>query len=300
MTRRIAWLAGAFLLLAGFSGCADRPADKNATPAASATAEKVYDCPMHPEVRQSTPGKCPKCGMNLVEVVEAGGAGHDHAAGDHNHGPGAAHTDHNPKHGGMLVMQGDYHFELAAHHGGRMEVYVYDAWTKPLSVAKGTAKVTLEMPAAAGAAAPPVTVDLEPLADGTAFHGNSPDADRALAATVEVTLPDTSLSMTFPLQATLSGEIVDIDCYARLGEAGRGSIHAECAAECIRNGMPVGLSVGKSVYVLTLAGSGTDRAANERLAALAGQQVEVTGRVREANGLKMIELADVKAVAEGS
>lgn len=295
---RIALLAGAFLLLAGLTGCADRPADRNAAPAASATAEKVYDCPMHPEVRQSTPGKCPKCGMNLVEVVESGGAPHDHA--DHSHAPGAAHTDHNPKHGGMLVMQGDYHFELAAHHGGNLEVYVYDAWTKPMNVAKGTARVTLEMPATAGAAAAPITVELEPLADGTAFHGTSPEADRALAAKVEITLADTALSMTFPLQATLSGEIIDIDCYTRLGEAGRGSIHAECAAECIRNGMPVGLSVGNSVYVLTLAGSGTDRAANERLAALAGRQVEVTGRVREANGLKMIELAEVKAVGEGS
>jgi hypothetical protein len=26
----------------------------------------VYVCPMHPEVRQPTPGKCPKCGMSLM------------------------------------------------------------------------------------------------------------------------------------------------------------------------------------------------------------------------------------------
>lgn len=28
----------------------------------------MYTCPMHPEVRQSTPGQCPKCGMDLVPV----------------------------------------------------------------------------------------------------------------------------------------------------------------------------------------------------------------------------------------
>lgn len=28
----------------------------------------MYFCPMHPEVRQATPGTCPKCGMVLVEV----------------------------------------------------------------------------------------------------------------------------------------------------------------------------------------------------------------------------------------
>ena len=30
-------------------------------------AAAVYTCPMHPEVQQNTPGKCPKCGMDLVE-----------------------------------------------------------------------------------------------------------------------------------------------------------------------------------------------------------------------------------------
>jgi len=27
----------------------------------------VYTCPMHPEVTSDKPGKCPKCGMNLVK-----------------------------------------------------------------------------------------------------------------------------------------------------------------------------------------------------------------------------------------
>lgn len=28
---------------------------------------KKYTCPMHPEVVKNKPGKCPKCGMELVE-----------------------------------------------------------------------------------------------------------------------------------------------------------------------------------------------------------------------------------------
>ena len=27
----------------------------------------TYTCPMHPEVTSDKPGKCPKCGMDLVE-----------------------------------------------------------------------------------------------------------------------------------------------------------------------------------------------------------------------------------------
>jgi len=33
----------------------------------SATAKITYTCPMHPEVTSDKPGKCPKCGMDLVE-----------------------------------------------------------------------------------------------------------------------------------------------------------------------------------------------------------------------------------------
>ena len=31
----------------------------------------MYTCPMHPEIRQSTPGVCPKCGMTLREASSA-------------------------------------------------------------------------------------------------------------------------------------------------------------------------------------------------------------------------------------
>ena len=41
----------------------DRP-DANAT-----VPSKIYTCPMHPEVRQSAPGSCPKCGMALEPEI---------------------------------------------------------------------------------------------------------------------------------------------------------------------------------------------------------------------------------------
>ena len=30
-------------------------------------ATKTYTCSMHPEVNSDKPGKCPKCGMELIE-----------------------------------------------------------------------------------------------------------------------------------------------------------------------------------------------------------------------------------------
>jgi len=31
---------------------------------------KTYTCPMHPEVKSDKPGKCSKCGMELIEKMD--------------------------------------------------------------------------------------------------------------------------------------------------------------------------------------------------------------------------------------
>ncbi|MBX9584614.1 MAG: vitamin K epoxide reductase family protein [Gemmataceae bacterium] len=46
----------------------------------------TYTCPMHPEVRQDTPGACPKCGMKLVAQQEHGEMAHGQRGGDQSMG----------------------------------------------------------------------------------------------------------------------------------------------------------------------------------------------------------------------
>ena len=47
---------------------------------AKADANAIYTCPMHPEVRQKGPGKCPKCGgMALVPEKKQTDKEHDHS-----------------------------------------------------------------------------------------------------------------------------------------------------------------------------------------------------------------------------
>jgi Cu+-exporting ATPase len=41
-----------------------------AAPATTSPADQPYSCPMHPEVKQASPGSCPKCGMTLVRRMD--------------------------------------------------------------------------------------------------------------------------------------------------------------------------------------------------------------------------------------
>ena len=50
----------------------------------------VYVCPMHSEVRQPTPGSCPKCGMKLVPIK---------ADGTHTKRPAPSGHEHHPQSG---------------------------------------------------------------------------------------------------------------------------------------------------------------------------------------------------------
>lgn len=55
-----------------FAGACSRPSqEKGAASPDSTKAAIIYTCTMHPSVRQSEPGRCPICGMDLVPVEPA-------------------------------------------------------------------------------------------------------------------------------------------------------------------------------------------------------------------------------------
>lgn len=71
-----------------------------------------YTCPMHPEVIKEAPGKCPKCGMELIPLSTSADphAGHRHEhAGQHMEGMKSHGNEHSGHSGGH------------AHHAGMIE-----------------------------------------------------------------------------------------------------------------------------------------------------------------------------------
>jgi NADH:ubiquinone oxidoreductase subunit 6 (subunit J)/rubrerythrin len=84
----IGFEGAAFLILAGIAGAvlfgkrerttAPQKAEQQATQETieaeasdtTGSEQQLYTCPMHPEIRQTQPGNCPKCGMPLIPVEE--------------------------------------------------------------------------------------------------------------------------------------------------------------------------------------------------------------------------------------
>jgi hypothetical protein len=85
-------------------------------------------------------------------------------------------------------------------------------------------------------------------------------------------------------QSTVTGEVADLKCY--LGSGALGPDHAKCAKSCISAGQPMGLvTTDGKVYLL---GIGKDKSQYESLKELAGESVEVSGKVSQKDGLNIV------------
>jgi hypothetical protein len=93
-------------------------------------------------------------------------------------------------------------------------------------------------------------------------------------------------------EVNLSGEVLDLSCFMASGAKGEG--HKQCAASCINNGMPIGLlaSDGK-VYLLVE--DHKNKEPYQKLKEHAAEQVAVTGKYFERNGMPAIVIGKVES-----
>ena len=112
----------------------------------------MYTCPVHAVIEQAKPGKCRICARDLVQMTSALTFTCSSSREVNQLEPGKcpdgaamvprytqrAHGDHNPKHGGTFFMAPDnwHHIEGTYPAAGRFRVYLYDDYSKSLSVAE--------------------------------------------------------------------------------------------------------------------------------------------------------------------
>ena len=105
---------------------------------------------------------------------------------------------------------------------------------------------------------------------------------------------DQAMNMKKSPTKTVTGELVDTGCY--LSHGARGAKHVDCATKCIANGMPMGLlTSGGVLYLITLNHDNADP--YNQLKGMAGQTVSVTGTMMTRNGMKGIDVTEVKPAA---
>jgi hypothetical protein len=97
-------------------------------------------------------------------------------------------------------------------------------------------------------------------------------------------------------EMTITGRIIDLKCELSGMAEEMGEDHAQCAVECIKNGLPVGIREEKTENLyLVVPGKGM-KPANEELARYADQNVKMTGKLHERGGIKMFAYTKVEAV----
>ena len=90
-----------------------------------------------------------------------------------------------------------------------------------------------------------------------------------------------------------TGEVIDVACYATHQSKGAG--HMECGTKCVKGGLPVGLLVGETTYILV---SADHKPMNDKLAEHVGHTVTVTGEKFESNGANLITVKDFKMASK--
>ncbi len=91
---------------------------------------------------------------------------------------------------------------------------------------------------------------------------------------------------------TITGEVVDTACYIKMGAKGAG--HKECAANCAKAGIPLGILDAKGNLYVAVSDKDIEPG-NLKLMGHEAQQVTVTGKVFNKGGVRIVSVESVEA-----
>src|SRR5712691_5849420 len=133
----------------------------------------------------------------------------------------------------------------------------------------------------------------------TYYNGGVTMLKRILAATAVLAccalpLAAQGHAATAGNEMTITGQVVDLNCFTTNGASGAG--HKACAQACAKAGVPLGiLSTDGTIYVPVSSKPGDPQ--NSKLEQFVEGKVKVTGMHRMVSGLHTIEIKTVSAAS---
>ena len=95
-------------------------------------------------------------------------------------------------------------------------------------------------------------------------------------------------------EATITGEIIDVKCYLTGMMGGKGDEHKQCAIDCVKGGLPIGILDDKTEKVYTVVPKKGMEGANTALMPFLAQKVKLTGTFVEKGGMKLFVYTNVE------
>jgi hypothetical protein len=90
---------------------------------------------------------------------------------------------------------------------------------------------------------------------------------------------------------TLTGEVLDMNCFMMHPASGTGPDHIKCAQMCMAKGMAVGFKASDGTVYLLLGSE--HQSPNAKVSAFAGKKSTITGTVVDHDGIKAIEMTSI-------
>ena len=103
--------------------------------------------------------------------------------------------------------------------------------------------------------------------------------------------------MEGPHEVTVTGEVVDLACYIKMGAMGSG--HKECATECANAGIPLGIVDAKGEIYLPAAKE-DKKGANAELLPFVAEKVTVKGKLFHKGGQRLLAIESVTAAEKAA
>ena len=92
---------------------------------------------------------------------------------------------------------------------------------------------------------------------------------------------------------TLTGEVLDMNCFMMHAASATGPDHAKCAQSCMAKGMAVGFKAADGTVYLLLGSE--HQSPNAKVSPFAGKKATITGTVLDHDGIKAIEMTSIAA-----